>query len=100
MNEIKINQSKTIVSTINNMEILKKDIDILEKIESSNVFIMTSFLGGDNSTENYSYSITSDNIMDGENGDIYQSFITSLIKSKKKQLEIESGVLDYLTEKC
>lgn len=96
---IDFNSCKAIVSIYNKVDVLKNDIEILENIRNSNTFIMTVFLGGDETVNNYSMSITSDNIMNNNNGELYQSFIDGLLESKKKELISYNNVLLSFEEK-
>ena len=44
---------------------------------------MTIFLAGENSVDNYTMSITSDNMMQNDYGVLYQDFIDKLIESEE-----------------
>lgn len=99
MNEEKIKGIKAIISYYNKAESLKEEIDKLKNIRESNTFIMTTFLAGDKSVDNYSISITSDNIMQNNYGDIYQDFIDKLIEAKEKELESYNMALEKFSEK-
>lgn len=99
MNEEKIKGIKAIISYYNKAESLKEEIDKLKNIRESNTFIMTTFLAGDKSVDNYSISITSDNIMQNNYGEIYQDFIDKLIEAKEKELESYNMALEKFSEK-
>lgn len=99
MNEDKLKSMRAIVSISNKVEQIRKEIDILKIIRDSDTFIMTTFLAGDKSINNYSISITSSNIMDGDNGDLYDAFVNGLIESKEKELKGYSDVLWLFNEK-
>lgn len=94
MNEDKIKGMKAIVSYYNKTESLKEEIERLKNIRESNTFIMTVFLAGDNSIDNYSVSITSDNIMQNNYGELYQNFIDKLIEEKERELASYEMVLE------
>ena len=66
----------------------KEEIDKLKSIRESNTFIMTIFLAGENSVDNYTMSITSDNMMQNDYGVLYQDFIDKLIEGKEKELAL------------
>lgn len=99
MNEDKIKGIKAIVSSYNKVELLKEEIDKLKNIRESDTFIMTTFLAGGNSIDNYTISITSDNIMQSNYGEIYQDFIDRLIEGKEKELASYNMVLEKFSEK-
>lgn len=94
MNEDKIKGMKAIVSYYSKAESLKEEIERLKNIRESNTFIMTVFLAGDNSIDNYSVSITSDNIMQNNYGELYQNFIDKLIEEKERELASYEMVLE------
>lgn len=94
MNEDKIKGMKAIVSYYSKAESLKEEIERLKNIRESNTFIMTVFLAGDNSIDNYSVSITSDNIMQNNYGELYQNFIDKLIEEKESELASYNMVLE------
>ena len=94
MNEDKIKGIKAIVSYYNKVELLKEEIDKLKSIRESNTFIMTIFLAGENSVDNYTMSITSDNMMQNDYGVLYQDFIDKLIEGKEKELASYNMVLE------
>lgn len=85
---------KAIVSYYNKAESLKEEIERLKNIRESNTFIMTVFLAGDNSIDNYTVSITSDNIMQNNYGELYQNFIDKLIEEKERELASYEMVLE------
>lgn len=99
MNEEKIKPIKAIVSVYNKVEQIKKDIDVLKNIRNSNTFVMTTFLAGDESIDNYVMSITSSNVMEGNNGELYQSFIDGLLKNKEEELRSYDNVLASFGDK-
>lgn len=99
MNEDKIKGIKAIVSYYNKVELLKEEIDRLKSIRESNTFIMTIFLAGENSVDNYTMSITSDNMMQNDYGVLYQDFIDKLIEGKEKELASYNMVLEKISEK-
>lgn len=99
MNEEKIKPIKAIVSVYNKVEQIKKDIDVLKNIRNSNTFVMTTFLAGDESIDNYVMSITSSNVMEGNNGELYQSFIDGLLKNKEEELRSYDNVLASFEDK-
>lgn len=90
---------KAIVSYYNKVELLKEEIDKLKSIRESNTFIMTIFLAGENSVDNYTMSITSDNMMQNDYGVLYQDFIDKLIEGKEKELASYNMVLEKFSEK-
>lgn len=94
MNEDKIKGMKAIVSYYSKAESLKEEIEKLKNIRESNTFIMTVFLAGDNSIDNYTVSITSDNIMQNNYGELYQNFIDKLIEEKERELASYDMVLE------
>lgn len=94
MNEDKIKGMKAIVSYYNKAESLIEEIERLKNIRESNTFIMTVFLAGDNSIDNYTVSITSDNIMQNNYGELYQNFIDKLIEEKERELASYEMVLE------
>lgn len=98
MNEDKIKGIKAIVSYYNKVELLKEEIDKLKSIRESNTFIMTIFLAGENSVDNYTMSITSDNMMQNDYGVLYQDFIDKLIEGKEKELASYNMVLEKFSE--
>jgi len=75
------------------------EIDKLKSIRESNTFIMTIFLAGENSVDNYTMSITSDNMMQNDYGVLYQDFIDKLIEGKEKELASYNMVLEKFSEK-
>lgn len=98
MNDDRLKSMRAIVSVSDKVEQIRKEIVILNKIRNSNTFIMTAFLAGDESIDNYTISITSSNLMEGNNGDLYQSFIDGLIDGKEKELSGYDDVLKLFDE--
>lgn len=95
----KIEGYRAIIAVYDKVEQLKKEIETLVQISLSNTFCLSIFLSGDSVIDNYTMSITSENIMQNSNGELFDSFLNGLIESKQKELESYMPVIESIENK-